>query len=301
MARSSFSSGVIGLSPLGVILPTRMSPGLTSAPMKTMPASSRFLQRLFRDVGDVARDLLGAELGVARHHLEFLDVDRGEDVVEHHPLGEQDGVLEVVAHPRHERDEHVLAERQVAQVRRGTVGDDLADLHLIAHRHQRTLVDAGVLVGALELAQPVDVDAGLGGVRLLGGADDDAGGVHLIDDAGAAGGDGGARVACHHLLHAGADQRRLGPDERHRLALHVGAHQRAVGVVVLQERDQRRGDGHQLLGRHVDVVDLVGRHEQHVTREAAGDEIARQLALGVDRRRWPGRRGSAPPPWPRGS
>ena len=33
MARSSFSSGVIGDSPLGVILPTRMSPGRTSAPM----------------------------------------------------------------------------------------------------------------------------------------------------------------------------------------------------------------------------------------------------------------------------
>ena len=33
MARRSFSSGVIGLSPLGVILPTRMSPGPTSAPM----------------------------------------------------------------------------------------------------------------------------------------------------------------------------------------------------------------------------------------------------------------------------
>ena len=33
MARSSFSSGVIGLSPFGVTLPTRMSPGFTSAPM----------------------------------------------------------------------------------------------------------------------------------------------------------------------------------------------------------------------------------------------------------------------------
>ncbi|MCY1174775.1 hypothetical protein D9M73_149870 [compost metagenome] len=41
MARSSFSSGVIGLSPFGVILPARMSPGSTSAPMYTMPASSR--------------------------------------------------------------------------------------------------------------------------------------------------------------------------------------------------------------------------------------------------------------------
>jgi len=33
IARSSFSSGVIGLSPFGVILPTRMSPAATSAPM----------------------------------------------------------------------------------------------------------------------------------------------------------------------------------------------------------------------------------------------------------------------------
>jgi hypothetical protein len=33
MARRSFSSGVIGLSPFGVILPTRMSPACTSAPI----------------------------------------------------------------------------------------------------------------------------------------------------------------------------------------------------------------------------------------------------------------------------
>ena len=33
IARSSFSSGVIGDSPFGVTLPTRMSPALTSAPM----------------------------------------------------------------------------------------------------------------------------------------------------------------------------------------------------------------------------------------------------------------------------
>ena len=44
MARSSFSSGESWVSPLGVILPTRMSPGLTSAPMRMMPDSSRSLR-----------------------------------------------------------------------------------------------------------------------------------------------------------------------------------------------------------------------------------------------------------------
>ena len=91
------------------------------------------LQRLFRDVRNVARDLLRPELGVAGHHLEFLDVDRGEDVVLHDPLGEQDRVLEVVAVPRHERDEHVAAERQLAELGRGTVGDDVA----LARRRRR--------------------------------------------------------------------------------------------------------------------------------------------------------------------
>ncbi len=41
MARSSFSSGVSWVSPFGVTLPTRMSPCLTVAPMRTMPLSSR--------------------------------------------------------------------------------------------------------------------------------------------------------------------------------------------------------------------------------------------------------------------
>ncbi len=41
IARRSFSSGVSCVSPFGVTLPTRMSPGLTVAPMRMMPLSSR--------------------------------------------------------------------------------------------------------------------------------------------------------------------------------------------------------------------------------------------------------------------
>ena len=41
IARKSFSSGVSWLSPFGVTLPTKISPALTSAPMYTIPASSK--------------------------------------------------------------------------------------------------------------------------------------------------------------------------------------------------------------------------------------------------------------------
>ena len=126
IARSSFSSGVSCVSPFGVTLPTRMSPGLTLAPMRMMPLSSRSLSAFSRDVRDVARDLLRAELGVARLDLELLDVDRGVVVVLHHPLGDEDRVLEVVAAPRHEGDEHVAAERQLALLGARAVGQHLA-------------------------------------------------------------------------------------------------------------------------------------------------------------------------------
>ena len=44
IARNNFSSGVVGVSPLGVTFPTKMSLELTSAPIYTIPASSRFLK-----------------------------------------------------------------------------------------------------------------------------------------------------------------------------------------------------------------------------------------------------------------
>ena len=48
-----------------------------------------------------------------------------------------------------------------------------------------------------------------------------------------------------------------GSQERHGLALHVRAHQGAVGVVVLQERDERGGHRDDLLGAHVHELDLL--------------------------------------------
>ena len=114
---------------------------------------------VLRQVRDVPGDLLGAELGVAGVDLVLVDVDRREHVVLHEPLGQDDGVLEVVALPGHEGDEQVLAQRQLAHVGGGAVGQDVALVHLLALAHARELVDAGVLVRAAELQQPVDLAA----------------------------------------------------------------------------------------------------------------------------------------------
>ena len=83
-------------------------------------------QRLLRAVGDVARDLLVAQLGGAGVDLVLLDVDRGELVVLDQAAREDDRVLEVVALPGHEGDEQVLAQRHLAQAGGGAVGQHVA-------------------------------------------------------------------------------------------------------------------------------------------------------------------------------
>src|SRR5207302_987800 len=112
-------------------------------------------ERLLADVRDVARDLLGAELGVTRLGLVLLDVDRGELVILDDAVAQDDRVLVVPALPGHKRDEDVLAKRELAFVGRVAVGQDLVLHDAVAHRDQRTLVEAGALVGAHELLEAV--------------------------------------------------------------------------------------------------------------------------------------------------
>ena len=121
------------------------------------------LEGLLADVRDVARDLLGPELGVARLDLVLLDVDAGEQVVAHEAVADDDRVLVVAALPAHERHEDVPAERELAVARRRAVGDRLAGVDPLAEVDDRALVDARALVGAHELLEPVLVEvAGVG-------------------------------------------------------------------------------------------------------------------------------------------
>src|SRR5258708_25387853 len=214
------------------------------------------------DVGDVARDFLGAQLRVARFDFILFDVDGGVVIVLHQLFAYEDGVFGVVPAPGHEGHQHLAAEAEVPTVRAGTVGEHLRLFHAVAYASKRLLVDAGVLVGALELCERVNVRtnfaAEYAGVVAFD-AHDDALGVNLVHDAVALAEHDRAGIAGGDALHAGADERRFAANQRHSLALHVGAHQGTVGVVVFKERDQAGGDGNELLRRDVDVVDFIAR------------------------------------------
>ena len=101
IARSRRSSAVSSVSPLGVTLPTRMSPARTSAPMRMMPRSSRSRRASSPTLGMSRVISSGPSLVSRASDLVLLHVDGGVDVVLDQPLGEQDGVLVVVALPGH--------------------------------------------------------------------------------------------------------------------------------------------------------------------------------------------------------
>ncbi len=209
-------------------------------------------------------------------------MDRREHVFLDDLFVDQNRIFVVVAIPRHERDEHVTAQRQFAVLGGRSIGNDVTLGHDVAHRHQRTLVDASRLVGALELHQRVDIDAGFAGLDILGGANDDTAGIDLIDDPAALGADGCARIARNRAFHTGADERRFSFDQRHGLPLHVRTHQRAVGVIVFQERNQRCCHRNQLLGRHIGQGNLVLWRHQKLAGFTGRHEIFGEAAVRID-------------------
>ena len=241
------------------------------------------LQGVLAHVGDVPGDLLGAQLGVPALGLVLLNMNRGKDVVLHHALVEQDGVLVVVAFPGHEAHEDVLAQGDLAVGGGGAVGDDLPLLHPLARVDDRALVDAGGVVGAHELGQLVVHHP----AAVI--ADGDVLGGDLQDLAVLLGQNGHAGVDAVLVLLAGGHDGGLGTQQRHGLTLHVGAHQSTVGVVVLQEGDLGGSDGEHHLGRDVDIVHLVPVHLDDLVAVAAGDTVVEQALVLVHGARWPGR------------
>src|SRR5438477_9466308 len=118
---------------------------------------SEIAQSFFADIRNVSGDFFGTEFGVAGADLEFIDVNRGVNILLHDLLRDHDGVFEVVAIPRHERDEDVAAERQLTVFRIWAVSDDLTFLDVLAFLHDRLLIHAGAGVRPHELAQFVNV------------------------------------------------------------------------------------------------------------------------------------------------
>ena len=321
-------------------------------------------QAVFPHIRYVARDLFGPQLGVPRLYLVLFYVDGSELVLFHELAAKDDGVLEVVAFPAHERDQRVLPQRQVPVLRRRAVRQYVPLADNIALADDRPLIYAGALVAARELHQPIDAKIVRGFAAIaaaqrvavfrraakpaikpaakpvIAAAKAAAVRARAVKSAAVArvvvgigylpavgcpsavkdfvdcGGDFAAirrapvrpavnhypiprrfhnhpvRLGYDHLpavqrhlpLYPRPHQRRLRPHQRHSLPLHVGPHKRAVRVVMLQERNKRRGHAHELHRRNVHIADVLRRLHSHAFVYPRLQAVFRELPLFVYRR-----------------
>ncbi len=239
-------------------------------------------------VRDIGGELLHAAFGVT--HLEQLlhYVYGGVHVFAYDALAQYDSILIVITLPGDIGYLQVLTERQLTALGSITLGQDLTFLHRVALAYQRMEVDGGVLVGLLELRhlvlflRRVEADSLFLCRTLVADADDV--GIDISHR---------TRTLCHDLcaavghelfLDTGTYDRRLRSDQRYCLAHHVRTHQRTVGVIVLQERDERCRYRSYLARSYVHEVHLVRSHYRELGTQTGLDFRADERTVLAERR-----------------
>ena len=200
-------------------------------------------------------------------------MDRREGVFANQFFTEQYGVLEVVPTPRHKRHKDILTQREFAMINGWSISKHLPFHNRLAKPNHWCLSNTGVLVRSLKLDQVIDVQPGI--LPLLPilriGPHDDAGSIDALHDPGPTSLNYIPRISRDHRFHPGPHQRSLRCDQRNRLALHIGTHQRAIGVVMLQERHKRGRHAHHLLWRHIHVLNLIRGGQNKVSTVTTRD------------------------------
>ena len=168
-----------------------------------------------------------------------------------------------------------------------TLGEDIAGLHTLSLHADGAKVDCRALVGFAELGNTVFLDRTFERYEFLFlGAvvvDTDCGCIHKLNGTLAFGHNLCTAVAGELCLDAGTDDRTLGTHQRNSLAHHVRSHERAVGVVVFKEGNQRCRDGCDLCGRNVHKLHIFRRNNGEIGIPAGFHGLADKGTVGIER------------------
>ena len=245
------------------------------------------LGSILADIGDIGSKFLLAALGVADIEAIFIDMDRSEDILADHTLIEHDSILIVITLPGHESHLEVSTQGEFTIFGRIAFGEDVTLIDTLALIADRTEVDSGALVGAAEFRYSIFLESRfeLNELLILGSIveDTDGSGVDKVDNTGAFSHDLCTRIADKLPLDTGTDDRSLTAEQRHSLAHHVRTHECTVGVVMLEEGDQRRGDRCDLDRSHIHKLHFRGGSDREVGVKTSLDTRIHERAIIIDR------------------
>lgn len=74
----------------------------------------QILELIHRNSRDIIRRLFRPEFRISHLYLIFFDLDRGELIIFHEPLGYHDRIFIVISFPWHERYSQILSQRHLA-------------------------------------------------------------------------------------------------------------------------------------------------------------------------------------------
>ena len=211
---------------------------------------------------------------------------RGEDILLDHALVKHDGVLIVVTLPGHESHLEVASEGKFAVFSGISFGEDIAGLHALALVADWTKVDGCALVGFAPFGDAVFLYWFFERHELLllrtVVADADGGCIDEFNDTVAFSHNLCTRIAHELTFDAGTYDRSLRTHQGHCLAHHVRSHECTVGVIVLQEGDQRSRDRGNLLGSHVHELHLIRCDDGEVGIQTCLHALVDEIAVVIE-------------------
>ena len=234
-------------------------------------AGVKVAQHVFANVGNIAGHFFGSKLGITSDNFKFFNMNGGKSIFFYATLGNEDGVFKVITAPGHEGHGKVFAKSQLAAVDAGAVCQNVTFFNGLTGNTRRFLAKAGVLVRFVEFLQNIGAHAARFRGDVVSVADNDTVSVGITDNPVAFCQYAGTGVLSHVPFHSRANDGAGTLNKRHCLTLHVGTHERAVGIVMLKERNKGRGDGHHLAWRNVNESDIVFGHVQHVAADSGCD------------------------------
>ena len=247
--------------------------------------NARFVQTaqlIFAQVGNVARNFFSAQLGIASNHREFFNVDRSVTVVGNNTFADQHRIFVVITIPRHEGDQHVLAEGQFSDISRSAVSKHITLSNVVTLHDNRTLVNVRRLVRARELLKRVNINTSFASnAFFVVHTNHNTIGVNIVNNATTTSLNGRLRVHCHRTFNACTHNRFFWTQARHALTLHVRTHQSTVRVIVFQERNQSGSARNDLSWRHVHVLDAIGASQNGFPIVTSRDQLLSQTPVFI--------------------
>ena len=215
----------------------------------------QILRCVFADVRNIGSKFLHTTFCFTNFERVLVNVNRSKDIFTNHTFVEHDSILVVVTLPRHERHFQVTSESKFSLFGCITFCQDIAFLYALTFWADRAQVDSCALVRLTELRNSIFFNWIFKAYEffvfstVVADADDAC--IDKFDNAGTFGHNLSTWIVYKLSFNTGTHNRSLATKQWNCLAHHVRTHQRTVGVVVFQERNQRCRDRCNLHRRYV--------------------------------------------------